>query len=88
MGNRISVAPKQPEPSSLKSVPSLQEQISILEKRKTHLHKLIEIHDQKARESTLQDEVDKYLEMKRTYENELKSIFRTLDRIEGIKNVS
>jgi hypothetical protein len=86
MGNRIFGAPKKPEPSPVKTVPSLQEQISILEKRKTHLNKLIEIHDQKAKESKTKDEAIRYLKLKIMYANELKSLYGMLDKLEGLEN--
>ena len=86
MGNRIFGAPKKPEPSPVKTVHSLQEQISILEKRKTHLNKLIEIHDQKAKESKTKDEAIRYLKLKIMYANELKSLYGMLDKLEGLEN--
>lgn len=86
MGNRIFGTPKKPEPSPVKAAPSLQEQISILEKRKTHLYKLIEINLQKAKESNTKDEAYRYLKLKQMYETELKSLFGMLDRLEGLDN--
>jgi hypothetical protein len=68
------------------TAPSLQEQITILEKRKTHLERLIEINTQKARESKTKDEAHRYLKLKTTYASELKSIFGMLDKLEGLDN--
>lgn len=86
MGNHIYGKPKEtaPPPALMATAPSLQEQISILEKRKTHLERLIEIHQQKARESKTKDEAYRYLKLKANYENELKSIFGMLDKLEGL----
>lgn len=86
MGNHIYGKPKEtaPPPALMTTAPSLQEQIDILEKRKTHLHRLIEINHQKARESKTKDEAYRYLKLKANYENELKSIFGMLDKLEGL----
>ena len=86
MGNRIFGTPKQPETSPAKTYPSLQEQISILEKRKVHLHKLIEFNLQKAKSATTKDEALRYLKLKVMYENELKTLFGMLDKLEGLDN--
>ncbi len=88
MGNNIYGKPKQvvPPPALMSTAPSLQEQISILEKRKTHLERLIEINTQKARESKTKDEAYRYLKLKSSYETELKSIFGMLDKLEGLDN--
>lgn len=88
MGNNIYGKPKQtaPPPALMTTAPSLQEQISILEKRKTHLETLIEINTEKARNSKTKDEAYRYLKLKSTYVNELKSIFGMLDKLEGLDN--
>lgn len=86
MGNHIFGVPKKPEPSPIKTAPSLHEQILVLEKRKNHLHNLIEIHIQKAKEAKTKDEAYRYLKLKQMYETELKGIFAMLDRLEGLDN--
>lgn len=88
MGNNIYGKPKQttPPPALITTAPSLQEQITILEKRKSHLEKLIQINDEKARQSTTKDEAYRYLKLKVTYANELKSVFGMLDKLEGLDN--
>jgi hypothetical protein len=88
MGNNIYGKPKQtaPPPALMTTAPSLQEQISILEKRKSYLERLIEINTQKARESKTKDEAYRYLKLKTTHANELKSIFGMLDKLEGLDN--
>jgi hypothetical protein len=88
MGNNIYGKPKQtaPPPSLITTAPSLQEQITILEKRKTHLERLIEINAEKARDAKTKDEAYRYLKLKTTYANELKSIFGMLDKLEGLDN--
>lgn len=84
MGNQIFGKPKEQPP--VKTPPSLQEQILILEKRKTHLQKLIEINYEKAKKSTTKEEAMRYLKLKTNYETELKSIYGMLDRLEGLDN--
>lgn len=86
MGNHIFGVPKKQEPSPIKTAPSLQEQIQILEKRITHLNNLIQIHVQKAKEAKTKDEAYRYLKLKQMYETELKGIFGMLDRLEGLDN--
>jgi hypothetical protein len=86
MGNNIYGKPKQtlPQPALMTTAPSLQEQIGILEKRKSHLENLIQINHDKARQSKTKDEAYRYLKLKSSYENELKSIFGMLDKLEGL----
>ena len=90
MGNSLYGKPKEtiqpPPPALMSAAPSLQEQISILEKRQTHLDRLIEINHQRARDSKTKDEAYRYLKLKANYENELKSVFGMLDRLEGLDN--
>lgn len=62
----------------VENVDPLQEIIPILEKRKTHLYKLIEIQQQKANESKTDDQRDGYLRQKVTYETELEKLLKIL----------
>ena len=86
MGNSMSVYGSAPtKPASLISVaPSLQEQINVLQKRKRFLEKAIEFDIQKIRESKTKEEAYKCLKLKQTHENEMKSIFGMLDKLEGL----
>lgn len=88
MGNNIYGKPKHTiVPAALiTTIPSLQEQITNLEKRKLHLEKLIEINSGKARQSKTKEEAYRYLKLKVTYANELKAIFGMLDKLEGLDN--
>jgi hypothetical protein len=85
MGNRIFGTPKKPE-EHVNTWPNIQEQIAILEKRKTHLYKLIELNTQKAKESKTKEESLRYLKLKAMYTNELKTIFGMLEKLEGLDN--
>lgn len=81
-----------PTPAEVKPLhsvtPSLQEQISILEKRKTHLGKLIEISVQNARESKTKEEALRFIKLKVKYANEINTIFGMLDKLEGLDNAT
>lgn len=63
---------------SVENVDPLQEIIPILEKRKTHLYKLIEIQQQKANKSKTDDERDEQLKLKVMYETELEKLLKML----------
>jgi hypothetical protein len=87
MGNNISVygTPKKVSPVPLvAAAPSLQEQINVLQKRKTFLEKTIEFDNQRIKQAKTKDEAYRYLKQKQTHENELKSIFAMLDKLEGL----
>lgn len=87
MGNNISIYgnPKKVSPVPLiAAAPSLQEQINILQKRKIFLDKTIEFDNQKIKQSKTKEEAYRYLKQKQTHENELKSIFAMLDKLEGL----
>lgn len=87
MGNAIYGKPRNPVPPALiTAAPSLQDQMGILEKRKVHLEKLIEINTQKARDSKTKDESLRFIKLKVMYANELKSLFGMLDKLEGLDN--
>lgn len=89
MGNAIFGTPKKPEQASVTtSISSVQTQISVLESRKKHLERLIEMYDQKAKESKKQEDVHRYLKQKINYKNELKTVFGMLDKLEGLNNAS
>ena len=85
MGNRIFGTPKKQE-EPVKHWPSIQEQIAVLEKRKTHIYKLIEIQGQKAKEAKTKEEALRYLKLKVMYSNELKTLFGMLEKLEGLDN--
>ena len=85
MGNRIFGTPKKQE-EPVKAWPSIQEQIAVLEKRKTHIYKLIEIQGQKAKEAKTKEEALRYLKLKVMYSNELKTLFGMLEKLEGLDN--
>lgn len=75
--------PKSPPPAP---APSLQEQISVLEKRKDHLERLIGIYEQKAKLSKTQDEATRHLKLKVNYSNELKSIYGMIYNLEKLES--
>lgn len=83
MGNNIYGKPKPPTPP-LKAAPTLQEQIIILERKKAHLEKLIEGELQKAKQAKTKEDGMRHLKLKNMYENQMKSIFGMLDRLEGL----
>ena len=85
MGNRIFGTPKKQE-EPIAQWPSIQEQIAVLEKRKTHLYKMIEINGQKAKDSKTKEEALRYLKLKLMYANELKTMFGMLEKLEGLDN--
>jgi hypothetical protein len=86
MGNRIFGTPKKQEPLPVKDSPTLQQQISNLEKRKVYLTKCIDFNDQKAKESKTNEEKLRYLKLKVMYANELNTIFGMLEKLEGLDN--
>lgn len=85
MGERLFGKPK-PPPKTITNAPSLQEQISILEKRKEHLERLIDIYDQKAKASKTVDEATRNLKLKINYSNELKSIYGMIYNLEKLES--
>jgi hypothetical protein len=85
MGNRIFGTPKKVE-EPIDPWPTVQEQIKILEKRKTHLNKLIEINGIKAKEFTSKEEALRCLKLKAMYASELKTVFGMLDKLETLDN--
>lgn len=85
MGNHIYGKPKPPA-APIKAAPSLQEQIILLERRKTYLEKRVELEIQNARNSKTKDEGIRHLKLKQMYEAEIKSIYGMLDRLEGLDN--
>ena len=84
MGNSIYGNPKPPTPPPLKTAPTLQEQIIILERKKSHLEKLIEGEIQKAKQAKTKEDGIRHLKLKHMYENQMKTIFGMLDRLEGL----
>lgn len=60
---------------------SFEDQRSVLLKRKTHLEKLIELYDQKANDPTLIDNQAVFLNLKQTYEDELRRILSMCERL-------
>ncbi len=87
MGNNIYGKPKPPA-APIKAAPSLQEQIIILERRKTHLEKLIEFEINAAKKSTRREDGLRHLKMKNMYETQLKTIFGMLDRLESLNDAT
>ena len=88
MGNRIFGTPKKPEEEtlSIRNVPTLHEQISVLEKRRLHLEKLINLYDEQAKQSKTKDETMRNLKSKLKYSEELKTVYSMLDKLEGLEN--
>lgn len=88
MGNRMFGTPKEPEEQklSIRNIPTLEEQLSVLEKRRTHLQKLIELYEDQASKSKTKDETMRNLKLKLKYSDELKTVYAMLDKLEGLEN--
>lgn len=87
MGNAIFGKPKE-EPRPVVEPPSIQDQLTILEKRKNHLGKLIEINDKKAKESKTKNEAAHYIKIRVRYENELKSVYGMVEKLENLEHAT
>lgn len=85
MGERLFGKPK-PPPTPPKEIPSLQEQIKFIEKRKEHLERLVEIYDQKAKLSKTKDEAIRNLKLKINYANEIKTIYGMIYNLEKLES--
>lgn len=81
MGNRIFGKPivEQPKPKI-----SLQEQILILEKRKDHLEKLVDVYDKKAKISSTKEDAIRNLNLKINYGNEIKTLYGMIYKLEKL----
>jgi hypothetical protein len=85
MGERMFGKPK-PPPTPPKEIPSLQDQIKFIEKRKEHLERLVEIYDQKAKLSKTKDEAIRNLKLKINYANEIKTIYGMIYNLEKLES--
>jgi hypothetical protein len=88
MGNRIFGTPKQPEEQKtpIRNIPSLHEQLVVLEKRRLHLEKIINSYEEQAKQSKTKDEAMRNLKLKLKHTDELKTVYAMLDKLEGLEN--
>lgn len=87
MGNRIFGTPKQPEEQklSIRNIPTLEEQLSVLEKRRLYLEKTIELYEDQAKKSKTKEEAMRNLKLKLKHQDDLKSVYAMLDKLEGLE---
>jgi hypothetical protein len=87
MGNAIFGKPVAPPPPE-KKAPSIQEQLTVLEKRKNYLEKLVQTHARKAQESTTKEDALLFLQMKQRHEHDLKNVHAMIERLESLESTT